>query len=200
MPKTTTDKTKPEDAVRNYMLYLDDPRQLIDADEVEKATKDVAGAIDPIDKLKAFAALDAATNMDEAPLREGFVAHAKAWSEEAGVPWKAFTDLKVPPEVLRAAGFDITVSRPKLGGAARLRAKAVPVEAVKAHVLTLTKPFQLAEVIEAIGSSQATVRGALDELVASGQVEKLGPTPDYTGRGRAPHLYQVKPAETPTPE
>jgi hypothetical protein len=71
----------------------------------------------------------------------------------------------------------------------RRRAKAVPVEDIKAFVLQQKGTFVLADVMSGIGGSPATVRKAVDELVESGQVEKLGPMPDYSGRGRAPTQY-----------
>ena len=71
----------------------------------------------------------------------------------------------------------------------RKRAKAVPVDEVKAFVLGLSGSFVLADVMSGAGGSQATVRKALDELVESGSVEKLGPVPGYSGRGRAPIQY-----------
>ena len=72
----------------------------------------------------------------------------------------------------------------------RQRAKAVPVEEIKAHVLAQKGTFLLADVINGAGGSQATVRKALDELIDAGKVEKLGPVPDYKGRGRAPLQYK----------
>jgi hypothetical protein len=38
----------------------------------------------PIDKLKALAALEKASKIEENPLRDGFVAPAKSWSEAQG--------------------------------------------------------------------------------------------------------------------
>jgi hypothetical protein len=181
-----------ETAVRQYLLYLEDPGQLRDDSEVEKKTQAVEAAVDPIDKLMALAELDRVAKIDEGPLREGFVAHAKAWAEQTGVPVSGFRELKVPDDVLRAAGFDVPAGRRGRGAsssAGRQRAKAVPVEEIKNYVLAQKGTFLLADVMGGIGGSQATVRKAIDELIEAGQIEKLGPMPNYSGRGRAPTQY-----------
>jgi hypothetical protein len=128
--------------------------------------------------------------IEEGPLREGFVAHAKAWAEQAGVPVSGFREMKVPDDVLRTAGFDVPAGRRgRGGGAGRQRAKAVSVEEIKNYVVAQTGTFLLADVMAGVGGSQATVRKAVDELIDAGEVNKLGPVPDYAGRGRAPTQY-----------
>jgi hypothetical protein len=84
--------------------------------------------------------------------------------------------LRALAELERAAG----------AGTGRTRARAVPVDEIKAHVLGLDGPFVLADVMSGVGGSPATVRKAVDELVEAGQVARLGPVPDHSGRGRAP--------------
>jgi hypothetical protein len=108
------------------------------------------------------------------------------------VPATAFRDLKVSDDVLRAAGFDLPAGRRGRGAsssAGRQRAKAVPVEDIKNFVLDLKGTFVLTDIMSGVGGSQATVRKAVDELIEAGQVEKLGPMPEYSGRGRAPVQY-----------
>ena len=181
-----------EGAVRQYLLYLEDPGQLRDEKEIQKKTQAVLDADDPVDKLKALAELERLANIDEEPLRKAFVEHVKAWAEQQSIPVSAFRDLKVHDDVLREAGFDVPASRGRgrsAGTGERQRAKAVPVDAIKAHVLGLKGTFVLTDVMSGVGGSQATVRKAVDELVESGAVEKLGPMPDYSGRGRAPVQY-----------
>jgi hypothetical protein len=50
--------------------------------------------------------------------------------------------------------------------------------------------FTLADVAHQIGGSPMTMRKAVDELVNSKKVVKLGPTPNWSGRGRAPLQFQ----------
>jgi hypothetical protein len=200
MNSAASDEDQPERAVRRYLLFLDDPAQLRDEAELQRKTQAVLEAEDPIEKLKAIAELERVASIDEEPLRAGFVAHARAWAGSAAVPVSSFRELGVPDEVLREAGFDVPLSpvrsrsrRPGPGepGEGRQRAKAVPVEQVKAFILTQEGNFILTDVISGVGGSPATVRKAIDELIDAGQVQKLGPVPDYQGRGRAPHRYTV---------
>lgn len=190
---TPATKSDAEGAVRLYLLFIEDPSKLRDDSEIQKKTKAVLDANDPIEKLKALAALERAANIDEKPLRAGFVAHAKAWAEDQGIPVGAFRELKVPDDVLRDAGFTLPAGRTRGRSAAgsRERAKSVPVEDIKAHVVGLKGTFVLTDIITGFGGSPATVRKAVDELIDAKQVRKLGPDPDYQGRGRAPIQYQA---------
>jgi hypothetical protein len=189
MPAATS-KSDAETAVRQYLLYLEEPGQLRDEAEVQEKTQAVEVAVDPIDKLKAVADLERVTRIEEGPLREGFVTHAKAWAEQTGVPVSGFREMKVPDDVPRAAGFDVPAGRRGRGaGAGRQRAKAVSVEDIKNYVVAQTGTFLLADIMVGVGGSQATVRKAIDELIDASEVNKLGPVPNYTGRGRAPTQY-----------
>jgi hypothetical protein len=190
---TKTDEAAPEDVIRKYLTYLDDPDKLRDEAEIQRAQQAVDDAQDPIERLKALADLERVANVDEAPLREGFVAHAKVWAEEQAIPLSAFRQMNVPDDVLRQAGFELPVGRRRgrraTAGEGRPRAKAVSVEEIKAYVSGLKGTFILTDIMNGIGGSQATVRKAVDELIEAGQVEKLGPVPGYSGRGRAPVQY-----------
>jgi len=79
----------------------------------------------------------------------------------------AFRELKVTDDVLEEAGFSLPTSRQT---------------GTQQHHLST---FLLVDVMSAAGGSQATVRKAIDELIEAGQVEKAGPAPDHSGRGRA---------------
>jgi hypothetical protein len=185
---------KTEEAVRQYLRYLDDPNQLRDDKEIQRKTQAVLDATDPIDKLKALAELERVANVEEGPLRKGFIENAKAWAEETGVPVTAFRELKVPDDVLREAGFTVPTSGRGRGrtatGGERQRAKAVPIEDIKAWITNHKGTFILTDVMQGAGGSPATVRKAVDELIDAGTVKKLGPMQDYTGRGRAPIQYR----------
>jgi hypothetical protein len=191
---TATDTANPEAAIRKYLLYLEDPTRLRDEAEIDQRRKAVEQAQDPIDKLKAIAELKRASDIDETPLREGFVNNAKAWADESGVPLSAFQDLKVADGVLREAGFDLPATRRRGRRSAASdgpqRAKAVPADDIKAWVVAQSDTFTLADVMASAGGSPATVRKAVEELVDTGQVAKLGPDPDWEGRGRAPIRYE----------
>jgi len=192
---TTTPAPDAEDTVRRFMLFIEDPSQLIDQAAVDKYTKAVADATDPIDKLKAMADLDKAKNIDEGPLRDGFVKVAKAYADAEGLPTTVFQHMKVSDDVLKDAGFEITTPTKTLrtrNGTERQRAKSVPLDDIKAWIGKTTSTFILNDVISGIGGSPATVRLAITEMTADGKVENLGVLPNYTGRGRAPLHYQLK--------
>ncbi|SRR6266545_884077 len=187
----TAAKTSSEDAVRQYLLYLDNPEQLRDEKEIQRKTKAVLDAADPVEKLKALADLERVANIDEGPLRKGFVENAKAWADDQSIPLSAFRELKVPDDVLREAGFSVAAGRGRGRGGTgeRQRAKAVPIEEIKTWILNKKGTFVLTDIMSNVGGSPATVRKAVDELIEGGFVEKLGPVPDYSGRGRAPVQY-----------
>ena len=188
-----TNTSEAENAVRKYLLFLEDPNRLRDDKDIQQKTQAVLDASDPLDKLRALAVLERAANIDEEPLRKGFTAHARAWAEEHSIPVAAFKDLKVSDDVLREAGFEIASKGRgrNVSAGERQRAKAVPVEDIKAYVLQIDGTFILTDIIGGVGGSQATVRKAVDELIEAGTVKKLGPLPDYTGRGRAPLHYSL---------
>lgn len=199
MSTTHNDEIDAEGAVRRYLMYLEDPGSLRDPAEIQRRTVAVLEAKDPIDKLKALAEVERASALNEDSFRAGFVEYARTWSEEHRVPVSAFRELRVPDDVLQEAGFDLPQRRrggrgrkaAGGGGAApRPRAKSVPVEDVKAFVLGLSGTFTLADVQSGAGGSPATIRKAVEDLVGSGEVKKLGPAKDYRGRGRAPTQYE----------
>jgi hypothetical protein len=90
MSTTTNTTIDAEGAIRQYLLYLEDPNQLRDEAEIQKKTQAVLDAVDPIQKLKALGELERVAKIEEAPLRDSFVQHAKAWADAQGVPVAAF--------------------------------------------------------------------------------------------------------------
>lgn len=191
--------SSPEDAVRTYLAWVDDPSTAIDADAVAAADAAFAAATDPIAKLHAAADRERAAQGDEEALASRFVAHAKAYADAEGIPVEAFRALGVSDEVLGRAGFDVPVGRGR-GPAARPRrapsgprAPQIPVAQLKAVAGQMPKRFTLAQLAaKAGGGSPATVRKAVEELVAEGRAANLGPDPDHVGPGRAPTLYELR--------
>lgn len=186
----------PEDAVRRYLLWLDDPGSIVDEAAVARAESAVADAADPMARLHALADLEHARAADSEAVVDDFVAHARAYAEAQSIPVAAFQASGVPDEVLRRAGIlsGARGGRRAAGGAAGggTRAPKVPIDDLKAAVHRLPKQFTLSDVArEAGGGSPQTVRKAVDELIADGQVRNLGPKTDHHGRGRAPTLYEL---------
>jgi len=180
----------PEDAVRRYLLWLEDPASIVDTDAVAQAEAAVAAAADPLARLHALADLEHAQASDSEAVTADFVAHAKDYATAESIPLAAFEALGVPAEVLRQAG--LTGGRGRRSGESRQRAPKMSIDELKAAARRLPKQFTLADVArEAGGGSPQTVRKAVEEMIEAGQARNLGPKPDHDGRGRAPTLYEL---------
>jgi hypothetical protein len=183
---TVADPVEPETAVRRYLRYLEDPDAMRDEGAIAEAEEAVSRAEDPIERLRALAALDRARSVDGETYRQDFVRHAKAWAEAEGIPARAFLELGVPAEDLAAAG--IAGGRSSTGSRGRGRAPRLDIDAVEAAVPA--DRFRLAELAAAIDREVATTRRYLQQLLERGSVRELGDDPDHDGRGRAPKLYE----------
>lgn len=187
-----TSSTDAERAVRQYLLWLEDPSNLIDAAAVKKASTAVEKAKDPLDKLLAIAELERVQHADAENLVADFIANAKGYAAAQGIPVAAFRQMGVATDILVEAGLEEgrrgrRSAGPRTPGG---RAPKVPVERLQVAALQLPGQFTLADVADkAGGGSPATVRKAVEALVETGKVEKLGPMPGYSGRGRAPTVY-----------
>jgi hypothetical protein len=181
--------TDAEGAVRLYLTYLEDPSKLRDEAKIRSLTAKVAEESDPIAKLRTLGELERASAVDGTSYRDGFIANAKAWAEEAGVPAGAFRSLRVPEDVLAAAGFEAASRRGRrAGGRTGPRSGRVTTDAVKSAVPS--GQFTIKALEQASGGSPGTVRKALTEMINAGQVSDLGPDPQHNGKGRAPTLYR----------
>lgn len=186
----------PEDAVRRYLEWLEDPSSVVDEEAVSRAEAAVASARDPLARLHAMADLEHARQVDGGSLEEDFVTHARAYAEAESIPVAAFQAVGVPDDVLRRAGLPVGGRRRSSSSGRRAsgvrRAPQVSIEEVKAAALRLPKQFTLADVArEAGGGSPQTVRKAVDDLISEGKARRIGPKPDHHGRGRAPTLYEL---------
>jgi hypothetical protein len=185
----------PEDAVRRYLLWLEEPESIVDDAAVARAEAAVAEAADPLARLHALADLEHARAADAEGVTADFVAHAKDYAEGQSIPLAAFEALGVPAEVLRQAGLMGGRGRRGAGrasGGTGQRAPKVSIDELKAAARRLPKQFTLADVArEAGGGSPQTVRKAIDEMIQAGQARNLGPKQDHDGRGRAPTLYEL---------
>lgn len=185
----------PELAVQRYLDWLDDPSSIIDQQAIEKAENVYRNASNSLDRLHAAAAVERAKTADVDKVEADFVAYARAYADANGLPVEAFRTLKVSDDILARAGFSVSSGR-RANSRGRRSAQRVPsigVEAIKAAVSQLPKQFTLAQLAEkAGGGSPATVKKAVDQLVAAGLAVRLGPKPDHSGPGRAPTLYEQR--------
>ena len=191
--------TSPEQAVRRYLAWIDDPSSAVDQEAVDAAEAAFAAATDPIAKLHAAAARERAAAADTSAIEHDFVVHAKAYADAEQIPATAFVALGVGTDVLAQAGFDVaTRGRRKASTPAPIRSSGAPrapqvsVASIKSVAVQMPKQFTLGQLADkAGGGSPVTVRKAVDELIAEGRAAKLGPAPDHQGPGRAPTLYEL---------
>jgi len=201
-----------EDAVRSYLAYLDDPSNIRDDSEIASRRRAVAEAVDPVQKLRAMAALDQAEAVDGSAQREGFIREARRWAKREGIRTSAFVEIGVPLADLRAAGFEVPGGRTRRSsrgrrpngqaaprrrpgggrgrGAGRTSRSRVTADSVRDAILSTSRPFTTSEVQKMTGGSLGTIRKVLGELVETGQVGELGPDRNRGRRGRAPIRYQ----------
>ena len=197
-----------EDAVRSYLTYLDDPASIRNDDEIATRRRAVAKAVDPVEKLRAVAALRSAERLDGSEYRERFIREARGWAQREGITTSAFVEIGVPLADLRAAGFDVSGGRAGRGGRRR-RTASRPTEAarprrtrrrdgrtrvtsdsIREAILATSEPFTTSTLRELTGGSLGTIRKVLGDLVAAGEVGELGPDHNRKRRGRAPIRYQ----------
>lgn len=195
-----TQNTTPESAVRRYLGWLDDPRSVVDEAAVASAEAAFAAASDPIDRLHAAAARERARAADVDRILADFLANARAYADAEGIPVEAFRALGVDDDVLARAGFAVPLTgrgRSRSGrGASRQsspRSRQVSVATIKSTAAGGPKRFTLAQLAErAGGGSPATVKKAVDELIAEGLAVNVGADPTYQGPGRAPNVYELR--------
>ena len=188
-----------EEIVRRYLTYLEDPSQLVDSAEIAALEKAAESASAPLDKLRALGALDRARSVDGTRERDDFVRVARGWAEREGIPLSAFRQFGVGEDVLHAAGFEGTGrgrrgprgGRKAVSAPGRSRSRPVSTAQIEAWVLGRTAPFTTSDIARSAGGSPVTIKKVLDELIASGKVDKLGPVKDWPNRGRVPIQYAL---------
>lgn len=179
--------------MRRYLVCLTDPTSLLDPEAIADAEKQVATATDPIEKVRAHAALQRARSGDEVAARFEFINNARTWALKEQIPFDAFRQLGVPSDVLEAAGLVEAKVRKKSGsnGKIRQRAQKVAISDISAWMLRQGKPFTTGEIAMSIGGSPATIKKAIDELTALRKIRNIGVDTNHQARGRAPFLYTV---------
>lgn len=174
----------PEEAVRSYLLWLEDPTSVRDEEAIAATKQAAETASDPLDRLRALSRLQELETDDGDHLIAGFVAQAAAWASENGVTPEAFVTLGVPNEILHDAG--ILHDKPPPAKVRKKRGRVSP-DQVRAAVPA--GRFTIADLEEASGASTATVRKVIAEMVDAGTLRDLGPDQEHSGRGRAPLLF-----------
>ena len=197
MPADVIEDTA-ERAVRNYLVFLDDPRKLIDKELVDSLQAKAQQTIDPIERLRIYTELERAQCSDESTYRLDFILHAKTWAAANDVCAAAFRRLGVGDDVLNSAGLlpgDATGRNPRKRDSTPART-SVTAESIKSHVRSLRGTFTMADVQSKVGGSPMTVRKGVQALVDDGTITRLGPMRDWAGRGRAPIVFEVRSASS----
>ncbi len=117
--------SSPEDAVRRYLEWLEDPDSLIDDEAVARAEAAVADARDPLTRLHALADAEHARQADADAVIRDFITHARAYAEAQSIPIAAFRAVGVSDDVLRQAGFGLAGRVPAGRGPRGARAAGV---------------------------------------------------------------------------
>lgn len=175
-------------AVREYLLFLENPDHLVDRDQVQKLQERVDASTDPLERLVALAEFERARHPIEDRYRQAFIENAQTWAESNDVPPTAFEQLGVPRDVLQAAGLMSGKPTKQLSAS---RKPSTSAEDLKGVIRKMPKRFTARDVVAAAGGgSPMTVRKALSESVDETTIRRVGPDPDWSGRGRAPVLYE----------
>lgn len=188
-----TSAPDPDTAVRNYLLFLEDPSQLIDKDEVARLEAASKSTSDPLERLKNVNRLHQIREGGGDSYREAFCTHAKGWAEANDIQPASFLAMGVDESTLRAAGFSVrSTGAQQTSRRSRQpqRHGQVRVEAVKDAVARQSGQFTLADLAAASGASPMTIRKAVDQMISAGEVERLGPTPNWSHPGRAPIQFR----------
>lgn len=192
---------KIEDGLRSYLDSLGaSQKAVVDREAVKALKAEIRSETDPIAKLRLLAALEeeqAGRVPDAGGEKAVFVAEAKTWADAEGIPVSAFQALKVPDEVLREAGFEISEPAKVQSGsrssssAGAVRAPRIPIEDVAKVASKLGSGWKVADLAEALGREKGTTTNYIKQLLASGAIKDLGEDPKHDGRGRAPKIYAV---------
>ena len=167
------------------------PSKLVDEAKVAAAQAAVEQAKDPLERLKALA-------RPRARPAAGHQRGRAATSSPTPRPTPTASRSRCPrsgrwvcpPTCWPGPGSrcgPVAPAGTTASGAPRQRAPRVSLDVIKAAAVRLPRQFTLNDLAEkAGGGSQGTLRKAVDDLVAEGKVRKVGPVPNYRGRGRAP--------------
>lgn len=178
-----------EDALRAYLTALKNPSELRDEDRLAELDKAIKEATDPLEELTLRGEFNRLSSVDPSDYEKGFVEHAKAYADDKGINAEAYRSMGVPNEVLKQAGFDVSVSPGRKR--ATSTGKRVSQDDVREFIGSLSDNFTINFVSEATGASLATTRAVIKDMLEAGSIKNLGDDPDHTGRGRPATLYKA---------
>jgi hypothetical protein len=183
MPNTSP--ATAEDAIRRYLLSIENPDSLRDDEEIARLRVEAESATDPLERLRVFAALDRAENPDTASLEAGFITHAATYAAQHNIPASAFASLGVPQATLAAAKL-----APGRRQAPKTRTRRPRTSSDTVASSLPAKPFTAADLAELSGATLATARKVIADLTSAGLVETAEAPESWEGRGRVPTFYR----------
>lgn len=191
--------TDAAEAVRRYLLFLENPDSMRDEEAIEAAQRKVEAATDPLEKLFAVAERDKLSRVDGDHYRREFITYAKAYATQHAIPGSAFAELGVPQADLVDAGLaegrrgaSRSSSSTTASGAPRQRARRVTQDEVREVALAMGDAFSIRMLAEAAETTQATASKVVKALEDDGTVVPVGADKAFGGRGKPPMLYRVK--------
>ena len=187
---------KIEDGIRSYIDSIGvRHKPVVDRGAVKELKSKLRSEKDPIAKLRLLAALEdeqAGRVPDTDGLEAVFIANAKDWADDQGIPVSAFRALKVPDDVLREAGFLVSSTSKRSSAGTTKRAPAIPMDEVQAAAKRLGSGWKLSDLAAALDRDAPTVRNYVNKLIEASAVVVVGEDPEHEGRGRAPKIYAAK--------
>jgi hypothetical protein len=184
----------PEWHVNRYLSWVADPGSVVDHDKVAELEVELENAPTATARLLVLNALHHAKALDGSDLEQGFIDHARLWGMEHGLSpavWRAAganDDILLRAGIIEQTHRIIREERPQ----GRQRAARVETDVLAAHIDNMAPGtvYRLAEIRDAVGGSDMTIRKTNDAAIAEGKVERLGSDPAWENRGRAPILYR----------
>lgn len=161
-----------EEAVRSYLLMLDDPSWLVAVPEYERLQQEHKQADDPLERVKLHAQLRGLERSLTERCEAAFVACAKEWADAHGVTAGAFRAEGVPAEVLRRSGFALPKEQARRAQPAR-RTRASP----SARDIRAAMPpgrFTVDDVQQRSQASRGAIRRVIRVMLQRGELEEVG--------------------------
>lgn len=187
--------TSPEDAVRTYLRWREDPESIRpDTGELDAR---IESEQDPVERVKLRS--ERARRADLGPTIEAdFVAHVAEWAHANEVSADALLEEGVERRLLAEAGLisgaarssKTRSSRSGSAPAGSTRAKRTSRGDIESYIrgLRAGTTFVTATVSNDVGGSVGTIRKVLDVLMEEGAVAEAGK--DHSGPGRPRTLYE----------
>lgn len=174
--------TMQEEAVRNYLAFLNDPESLRDNDAIHKLEGQLQSTDDQIEQLRLHEQISVLRDLPEASFIGPFIEHAKKWAEKEGLSAASFLDMGVERRVLRDAGFEMK------GSATRRTIEDVRSWIEEKSLTEFTKPV----LMNGTQASPATINRAVQAMLEDGSIIVSDrDDPNHTGRGAKAKLYEV---------